>query len=237
MNNPFGNDLASEPFETVFANLNPAIQGALDGFRELAEMFSAGPRTTAQAVATNLKRAQGESEVAVASLLAGVDAIFRGYRTSFMSVGDSLNKQIGAISAAWETYGRTSSWIQPASREVSCSGAPEVLISTSDPRPMAYGGRATADVTESAIDKAVTIATNLANTSHHMFGGLVANALPTGELMDAIDVAAVDHAKTFAELHKSLAANVQQVIDVIVSSVDAYQQTGRWNAPTVTICT
>ncbi|WP_457062983.1 hypothetical protein [Mycobacteroides abscessus] len=237
MNNPFGDDLAGEQFATVFANLNPVIQGALGGFRELAEMFGSGPQATAQAVTTNLERAQGDGEVAVVSLLTGMDAIFKGYRASFASVESSLNAQIGAISAAWDRYGHTGAWVQPARRKISGSDAPEVLIVVSDPRLISDGERITPDATVSAIGKALTVSTNLASTSHQMFGTLVANVLPVGELMDAVDIAAVDHAKAFADLHKSLAANVQQVIDVIVSSIDAYQQTGRWNAPTVTICT
>ncbi|AKC37862.1 hypothetical protein [Mycobacteroides chelonae] len=237
MSNPFGENLAAEPFETVFANLNPAIQGALDGFRELARMFEAGPQATAEAVATNLQCARGEGDVAVASLMAGLDAIFRGYRASFTPLGDSLNRQIKAISAAWETYGRSGRWIQPTSREVPRSGALEVLISTSDPSPMADGQHVTAETIESAIHKATTIARNLAGTSHHMFGGLVANALPVGELMDAIDIAAVDHAKAFADLHKSLAMNIQKFTNAIENSVNVYWQTDRWDAPTVATCT
>lgn len=235
MNNPFGENLASEPFETVFANLNPVIQGALDGFRELAEMFGAGPRATAQAVATNLEHNQGVGEVAVTSLLAGIDAIFKSYRASFLPVGASLNTQIDAIEAAWVMYGHTGRWLQPVSRKVSGSDAPGVLIRTCDPRSMSYGECITAEATESAIGKAITISTNLASTSHHVFGGLVANVLPVGELMDAIDVAAVDHARAFADLHKTLAASVHEFTNTIETSLAAYRQTGQWDSPTVTI--
>lgn len=235
MNSPFEDELAGESFEAVYANMNPAIQGALDGFRELAEMFGAGPQDTAQAVTTNLERAQRDGEVAVVSLLAGMDAIFKGYRVSFASVETSLNAQIGAISAAWDRYGHNGAWVQPARRKVSGSGAPEVLIDASDPRLISDGERITADATISAIGKALTVATNLANTSHSMFGELIANMLPVGELMDSIDIAAVDHAKAFADLHKTLAAGIEELTGSIENSVDIYQQASQWQAPTVTI--
>ncbi|BAX96083.1 hypothetical protein MSTE_00748 [Mycobacteroides stephanolepidis] len=237
MSNPFGDDLANEPFEVVFANLNPSIQSALDGFRQLAGMFGAGPQATADAVKTNLERAQGENEVAVASLLAGVAGIFDSYGTCFISVGDSLNAQIRVISDAWDRYGHTGSWTQPARRPVSGTDAPDVVTSTCEPRALTDDEHISATATESTIDKVRTIATNLASTSHHMFGGLVANGLPVGELMDAIDIAAVDHAKAFADLHKSLAKNVQEFSSAVENGVDTYQHTDRWSGPTVSIST
>ncbi|ORA22087.1 hypothetical protein XW60_04450 [Mycobacteroides abscessus subsp. bolletii] len=235
LNNPFGDDLAEEPFESVFASLNPVVRGALDGFRELAEMFGAGPRATAQAVATNLEHARSDGEVAITSLLAGADAIFEGCSASFASVGTGLNAQIEAIESAWDAYGHNGYWKQPVRRTVSCSRALEVLIGISDPRSIAGQERITLDSTRSAICQAITIATSLASTSHNMFGELLANMLPVGELMDSVDVAAVDHAKAFADLHKTLAAGMQKLADAVGNSVDAYRQTGLWRAPTVTI--
>lgn len=235
MGEPFGDDLAGESRESIFVNLNPVVGVALDAFREFADMLKVGPRATGHAVKDYLERARDDGEVAVTALLAGMDSMFRTYEASFISVGSGLHAQVDAISAAWAEYGDTGRWTQPGRRSVS-EALPEICVHTSAVADvLRHGEQISTEATASAISNVATLSSNLANAGHTVFGELIAQVLPVGELMDAIDTAAVDHARAFADLHKALAAGIRGLTDIVETSVNTFRHTGQWNAPAVTI--
>ncbi len=197
-------------------------------------MLEVGPRATGQAVKDYLERSRDDGEVAVTALLAGMDSMFGTYQASFISVGSGLHAQVDAISAAWAEYGDTGRWTQPARRSVSDS-VPDMSAYTSTPGVLSHGEQISTEATASAIRNVATLSSNLENSGHTVFGELIAQVLPVGELMDAIDTAAVDHARAFADLHKALAAGIRGLTDIVETSVNTFRHTGQWNAPAVTI--
>lgn len=231
MTHPFVEVPADAPFELVFEQLDAVVTNAHGRIRSLGDTMSGGCEKTRQALVAVLESA--EHEVAVASLVAGTNAIMLGYRAVLEPLGASLRTQVDTAQQAWRTYGATGCWETPAHTAPPLTSVLSPRIQIEPPRLLVERKRMTEPYTESVIDVITETASNMGQAGQDFLANALRAPIPSGELMDFVDTATCEHAKVFAALHADLAANLHGYIAIVQENYRNYLQDRLWAMPSV----